>query len=812
MEVKLKGLTNKEVERRIKENGYNELISKKSKTKLEIIIEILKDPIILIMLAAFVLSIITNLDNGHFGEAYVILGLIVLNCVISFVQELKTLSELASLASMNEDTVTVIREGQKQEIKAKFLVIDDLVSLKIGDIVRADLEVVESNELQVDEAFLTGESDFVEKHICETVFSNSAVQNGTAIAVVIATGMNTEIGKIAQKVTDVEDVKSQLEIKILHITKLLMKIAIFMAVLIFVLTLLSGQSIDEAFSFATSILIATVPEGLATVLTIVLTFMATKIAKHNALVKKINLLETLGEVSYVCSDKTGTITENKMTVVEKQFFTSLENYEQLLHLVIDADSPTTRAIHEHINVVHARHQINFDTGFKVVESIPFNSKQKHSAHILEIENMRFLVVVGAPDILVNENVLEPYFSEYGNQGLRPILVAYKQISHDYDGNSNLQGLTPLCLFGIQDPPKQSAVSTINEFGTAGITPVMITGDNKVTATSIARQAGIIRSDDDLVLSHAELNELSDEQLADIVMDVKVYARAKPEDKVRIVKALQAKDQIVAMMGDGTNDSIALRQANIGIAMGINGTDISKEAADLILLDDNYSTIDVGIQAGRLIFVNIRKFVRQMLTSNTAHSTTIMFALILDIFSSAHLMLPLTPVLILWINIVSDAIPCLALGLDDAEGDLMKTPPIDPKASILPRSMIVEILLRGATIGLLVLIGFTYVYNTTDNLELARSVGFIILSFGQLIHIFDARSTKTLYSRNPFGNKWIIITVLLSAVLNLSLVYTPISSTFGLEFIPINMLVIAILISSIPTFGYSLIKKIFIIKK
>ncbi len=805
----MKGLTSKEVEERLRRDGLNELVSKKSKTKVEIFIDIIKDPIILIMLAAFVLSIITNLDDRHFGEAYVILGLIALNCIISFVQELKTLSQLASLAEMNEDTVTVIRDGKEQEIKAKYIVIDDLVKLKIGAIARADLVIVESNDLQVDEAFLTGESDLVAKPVESIVYSNSSIQNGTAFARVIAIGMNTEIGKIAKQVTDVEDVKSQLEIKILHITKLLMKIAIFMAVLIFVLTLLSGKSMNDAFSFATSILIATVPEGLATVLTIVLTFMATKIARHNALVKKINLLETLGEVSYVCSDKTGTITENKMQVVEKQFFANLENYEQLLHLIIDDQSPTTKAIHTHINEVHARSHIDFEQGYQVVDSLPFNSTTKYSVHLLENQGKHYIFAVGAPDILVEEQTIEPYFSNYGTQGLRPILVGYKQVDSDYDLSSNLVDLLPLCLFGIQDPPKQSAISTINEFATAGIIPVMITGDNKVTATSIARQAGIIKLDSDIVLSHDELVELTDEQLAEIVMDVKVYARAKPEDKVRIVKALQAKDQIVAMMGDGTNDSIALRQANIGIAMGINGTDISKEAADLILLDDNYSTIDVGIQAGRLIFTNIRKFVRQMLTSNTAHSSTIMFALILDIFSDKSLILPLTPVLILWINIVSDAIPCLALGLDDPEGDLMKTPPIHPDAKILPGKMIGEILLRGMTIGLLVLIGFNYAYDQTGSVEFARTVGFVILSFGQLIHIFDARALNTIYSRNPFSNKWIIITVLLSAGLNLSLIYTPLAETFGLTPIGLNYLLIAIGFSSIPTFVYSFIKKLII---
>ncbi len=806
----MQGLSKQEVLKKQKEHGLNIIEKEKSKTKLEVMIEILKDPIIIIMLAALALTIVTHLKDGHFGEAYVIAGLIILNIVISFVQELKTIAKLESLNKLNEDHALVIRDGERQEVSAIDLVVDDLVVLKLGTIARADLEVIEATEMEVDESFLTGESEFISKNPGDMIYSNSPIQNGSAIAKVVAIGMNTEIGKIVHEVSKVESTKSQLEIKILEITKILMKLAFFMAAVIFVLTLLNGESISTAMSFLISILIATVPEGLATVLTIVLTFMATKMATNNALVKKVSLLETLGEVSYVCSDKTGTITENKMSVSKHIYYADEDLVNGLVKVIIDEESPTTKAIS---NYVGTKKTLAQDSEFKIVEHLPFNSTNKCSVFILENNANKYLVTIGAPDVLVDTTKLEPEFSSYANDALRTIVVAFYQLENQIDIKDYQQfDYTPLVLFGIQDPPKQSAIDTIMEFEHAGISPVMITGDSKPTATSIAKQTGIIQSENDLVLSHEELNELSDEEFKSIVLDVKVYARAKPEDKVRIVRALQENKQIVAMMGDGTNDSIALRQANVGIAMGINGTDISKDAADLILLDDNYGTIDVAIHGGRLIFVNLRKFVRQMLTSNTAHSSTILFALIIGLFTSKELLLPMTPILILWINIVSDAIPCLALGLDDEENDLMATPPIDPEEPILTKGLIFEILLRGLSIGLLVVIAFNFIINSGGSEIMARSIGFVVLSFGQLIHIFDARSNNTIYRRNPLSNKWVIYAVILSGLLNLALLYTPLSVIFGLTAIKLNVLLVAILYSSIPTFVYSFVKLLLIKKK
>lgn len=800
------GLKTSQAKELLAKHGYNELSQKQGKTRLQVLKEVTLNPIIIVMIVALLLTIASHLKSGDFTEAFVIFGLILLNITISYVQEMKTIVKLKSLEAMNEDTTRVYRDGILQTIKAKELVVGDIIELKLGDIARADVRVINCNSSEVDEAFLTGESEFVKKQVDDIIYNNSLLQNGHARCQVIATGMETAIGKITKQVEEVEVVKSQLEIKILDITKVLLKIAVILAVVIFVLSLLNGQTLSDSFSFLISILIATVPEGLATVLTIVLTFMASKLSSQNALIKQVNLLETLGELSYVCSDKTGTITENNMTVTEEFLFVTEIHEIDILRAIIDRETVTSEAISKYLDSNYA----DDNELVEILESIPFNSTQKKSSHKIKCNGKVYIAEIGAPDYVVNNKLVMSKVEAFASLGLRTILFALKVVDSDYmlDIENDLD-LDPVILFGIQDPPKPAVIETISEFRGAGITPVMITGDNKITATSIARQTGIIRSENDIVLTHDVLKGMNDEELSQIVLDVKVYARAKPEDKVRIVSGLQNQNKIVAMMGDGTNDSIALRKANVGVAMGVQGTDISKEAADLILLDDNYQTISTAIHGGRLIFVNLRKFVRQMLTSNTAHTTTIMFALIYGLFTSGSLLLPMTPILILWINIISDAIPCLALGLDNEEGNLMTEKPIEHNQKILDLPMLIEILIRGSAIGLLVLITFNYAYSLTTSVEVARTLGFSVLSFGQLIHIFDARSINTIYRRNPFSNGTLLIAVLISILLNLMLIYSPLNAIFGLTEISFKILGITILISSIPTFLFSLVKVIII---
>ncbi|MGL4589669.1 MAG: cation-translocating P-type ATPase [Mycoplasmatales bacterium] len=799
------GLTTEEAKKRKEQYGENIIKRKKAKTKWEVLVEVIVSPILLIMMIAAGLSFLTGMQEKSFLEFYVILALVIVNVAISFKQEIDTIQKLESLEKLNEGKSIVIRDSIEQEILSKDLVPGDMCVLKVGSIARADLKVVEALDVFCDEAFLTGESKAIVKVAGDEVYSNATIKTGTIYGEVTKTGLDTRIGQIAREVDEVQTTKSQLEIKLLQITKVLVVIALISGALIFLLTSLNGLPINERLTMTISILIACVPEGLATVMAIVLAFMSVQLSKSNALVKKVDLLETLGEVSYVCSDKTGTITKNTMEVTDISFVDQSETAKSILNLVLIDKSPTMVGAREYFDA-----NIKFENIGKVIDEIPFNSSTKRTQYLVDLDGKRFAVSVGAPDFICPTiETKVPEIVEYATKGLRSLLVTYKPVQIDdldeLAGEYIFDDL--ICLFGISDPPKESSIEAISIMHEAHIKTILITGDYVKTADAIARQAGIVEEGEDYIaMTGEELNKLSEAEFDQMVEKIRVYARVQPEDKQRIVKALQKKGEIVAMMGDGTNDSIALKQANVGIAMNQAGTDVAKESADLLLLDDNFATVNVAISGGRLMFDNLRKFMRQMLTSNAAHFGSIFFSLLFGlIFGLEEVVLPLTAVLILWVNIISDSIPSLTLGLDTAEKDLMSRKPIDPNEPILPTPYIIEILVRGLGLGLMVYLAFAYL-NANYGVEIARTLAFVILSFGQLIHIFDARNQKTIYSKNPFENMTLVKGVALSAILNLMIIYIPfLNEMFGLVAVGIVPLLLAIVYSSGVTFVISAFK-------
>jgi Ca2+-transporting ATPase len=792
------GLNSNQIEELRNQHGWNEIKRKKHKTKLEILRETVKDPIIYIMFAAAALSFITGAKEGNFTEAIVISMLILVNISISFFQELKTQKELLKLEEMNEPKSIVIRDGKEQEILSRELLPGDLVKIKYGTICKADMEIIDANNLFADEAFLTGESDLIKKKNGDDIFSNSMIKDGNGLAIVKNIGLETRIGQITKQVDDVETSASQLELKILDITKKLLVVAGVTSAIVFVLALVNKVDLEHSLQMLISILVATVPEGLATVLTIVLTFMGQNLSKNNALIKKVDLLETLGELSFVCSDKTGTITKNNMEVVDVTPYQEDQTTLALMKAVIDKETPTSRAVSEYID----KQETSVLT--KIIGQMPFNSSTKKSISLVEANGQKYVVVVGAPDFVAPDNeTVSDRIKFLAKDGLRTLLIAYKEttitsLENLQETNKEVENLKLVALFGIQDPPKESSITSVKNLQNAGIKVVMITGDHQETASAIARQVGILSSPEHLVLTGAQLAELSDDEFSKIVRNVRVYARVQPEDKKRIVTMLQSKGEITAMTGDGTNDSIALKKADVGIAMGIAGTDISKEAADLLLLDDNFSTIEKAVHGGRLIFANLRKFMRQMLTSNAAHVGSLLFALIITPFLGKELLLPMTPLLILWVNVISDSIPSLAIGFDHPEGDLMSQKPIDKNESILPKKTIIQILTRGLGLGLMVYIAFTVMVSITGDENYARTTAFVVLSFGQLIHIFDSRSSGTIYRRNIFQSKPILLAVAISSALNLMLIYTPLNQVFGLKPLELHTLIGLIIYSSFLT--------------
>ncbi len=820
-----KGLTEQEAKKRLTEYGYNEFEKKKKKSLFYKFMQQFKSFMIIVLLLAAIISGIVGYMHGEgFTDAIIILFIVVLNAIIGTIQEAKAEQSLEALEKMSTPHCKVIRDGQVQVVESRELVPGDLVILDTGDSIPADLRLTEAVNLKIQDAALTGESVPEEKFI-EVIeqedtplgdrdnlgFSSSMVTYGRGKGVVIGTGMNTEVGKIAAMIQSVPDTKTPLQEKLDKLGKFLGIGALIICVLLFIVGVLYGKDIVEMFMTAVSLAAAAIPEGLPAVSTIVLAVGVQRLVKKNAIVRTLPAVETLGSTTVICSDKTGTLTQNKMTVVKIYvngiavninksiaelspemrllLITSilandakLSYYEGLWKTTGD---PTETALLD-IGIIHKLIKNDLDIQIPRVAEIPFDSERKMMTTVNRQENGHLIVhtkggldeVLSCCDRIFIDGQIRPLTEEdkrnigkanvdMAEKALRVLATAMKEIPElpeKIEPASLEHNLVFVGMLGMIDPPREEVKAAVEKCRNAGIKPVMITGDHKVTAVAIATQLGIMYPGE-VACTGSDVERMSDDQLLEKVHSIAIYARVSPEHKVRIVKAFQRSGEIVAMTGDGVNDAPALKLADIGCAMGITGTDVSKEAADIVLTDDNFATVVTAVEEGRRIYDNILKAIKFMLSTNIGE-IIVLFVAVLANWAS-----PLLPIHILWINLVTDSLPALALSVDPAASDIMQRKPIDSKQGIMNKSFASRIFLQGTMIGILSLIAFQIGMKTS--VETAQTMTFAVLAFAQLTHVFNVRSNYYSAFRGLFSNKLLWGAIVLVATLMLIVLEVPV---------------------------------------
>ena len=880
------GLKLEEVKNRQEKDGFNELKEGKRKSNIVKFLEQFKDFMIIVLIIAAIVSGVINKINGEgMTDTIIIMVVIIANAIIGVAQENKAEKSLEALRKMSSHSAKVIRNGKQVIVPSRDLVVGDIVVLDTGDYVPADLRIIESVNLKTQESALTGESLPVEK-ISNTIeteelgigdqkniaFSSSLVTYGRGKGIVTSIGMNTEVGKIATIISNTEKDKTPLQEKLDGLGKVLGIGALAICLVIFIVGLLYGKEPLNMFMTAVSLAVAAIPEGLAAVSTIVLAIGVQKMVQENAIIKKLPAVETLGCTSVICTDKTGTLTQNKMTVkkicidhkilnvdeidIEKLREENPEIYKDLNRLVctgmlcndtkIGVDNkligdPTETAL------VDLGFKLEFDPAkfeqMTRVEEIPFDSERKLMTTINKYDNNGYVVFTkGGLDELLQrcnrfvvdgekyedteefEKKMAIYNDEMAKDALRVLGFAYKRIDHipsKEEMKTIENDLIFIGLTGMIDPPRVEVKDAIDKCKTAGITTVMITGDHKTTAVAIAKELGIVE-DESQAITGSELEKMSDEDLINNVRNYRVYARVSPEHKVRIVKAWQAHKEIVAMTGDGVNDAPALKTANIGCAMGITGTDVSKEAADVILTDDNFATIVKSVEEGRRIYDNILKAISFLLSSNMSEIIVLFIAtMILPILCSkfgldVNKVEVFSVVQLLWINLVTDSLPALALATDPAEIDVMDRQPNKSKG-IFTKGMIWRIIYQGIIIGIVTLAAFLIGISSSDTvinatiakyphlkvetarIEIAQTMAFIVIAFAELVHIFDIRNNKkSIFKTGIGGNKILFLALAIASLLMFVVLLVPkIQEIFGIILLPADHIIECVLLIFIP---------------
>lgn len=831
-----KGLENDEVEKRRIQYGKNEIVSKNKKPIWKMILEQFTDFMIIVLIIA---AIVSGVVNHEFTDSIIILVIVVLNAIIGVVQEIKAQKSLDSLKELSAPHCKVVRNGEVINIESKELVPGDIVILETGDNVPADLRIIEAVNLKIQEAALTGESVPVEKSVdvlkdekvglgdrVNCAFSSSLVTYGRGKGIVVSTGMETEVGKIAKMLDEVDDSETPLKRRLEALGKTLGIAALVICALIFAVGFfIYKRDWIEMFMTAVSLAVAAIPEGLPAISTIVLSIGVQRMVKRNAIIRTLPSVETLGSATVICSDKTGTLTQNRMTVEKifcdnKVFGTDYkerednEQYKLLLDCMIlcndtklkkdgekyvTTGDPTETALVDlglKSNVVKAE----LDDEFKRVEEIPFDSERKLMTTVHDRNGKLVVFTKGGVDELLakcskirlngedvpltqeNIDMILATNEQFALCALRVLAMAYKNIDRipeKADMNSLESNLTYIGMVGMIDPARPEVKEAVAKCRTAGIRPVMITGDHKITAVAIAKEIGILREGDEAITG-AELQEMSQEELEKNVQKYSVYARVSPEHKVRIVNAWKSHDEVVAMTGDGVNDAPALKSADIGAAMGIVGTDVAKEAADVVLTDDNFATIVSAVEEGRRIYDNILKAVAYLLSANIGEIMTLFVATMFG-----WLIEPLLPIHILWINLVTDSLPALALSVDPAEKNIMNRKPKKNK-NVFTKGMIWRIIYQGVMIGGLTLLAFALgcgfnfnsIVDTEGNITqigvTAQTMAFAVLALSELVHVFNLRSNKeSIFKVGLLTNKILLGAIAISASLMLIVLNIPV---------------------------------------
>jgi len=844
-----KGLSSNEASSRLEKYGPNKIESSNKKSLSKKILEQILDPMVILLVVASIISMFT----GDKIEAIIIIAIVVINAIMSIYQEGQAEDSVAALQKMSSPEATVIRDGKRGKVKAEDLVPGDIVVLETGDIIPADIRLLDSRNLQIDESSLTGESVAVEKDADEVyneevgigdrknfAYSSSIVNYGHGEGLITSTGHNTEIGRIATSLDTVEDKQTPLQRQLKDLSKKLAILVVIICALVFVVGYFrTSMSILDNFMVAVSLAVAAIPEGLTAVVTIVLSIGMNRMVDRKAIVKNLVSVETLGSTTAICSDKTGTLTQNEMTITK--VYTDFKEYDvegsgytpkgDISHKgdVIDDDSqiklimtiaslsndanliekngsyeitgdPTEAAmltlsekwdiVQEDLNEAHPR-----------IDEIPFDSDRKMMTTFHNIDENYYAMTKGAPDVMINnsskiiiDGKLEDFTDDLkekvlkentklAKQALRVMAYAFKpyeSLENEELTTENIErDMVFVGLTGMIDPPRPEAKAAVEECHNSGIDVFIITGDYFETALAIAKELGIAENEDQ-AMQGSDLNNKSEEEIREIVKTKRIFARVSPQNKVQLVNALQANGEVVAMTGDGVNDAPAIKNADIGISMGITGTDVAKDTADMILVDDNFATIVNAVEEGRVIFSNIKKFVSFLLSCNIAEVAIVFLSILFGLPS------PLTPIQLLWLNLVTDAFPALALGVEPAEADIMERKPRDPDAAITSGETGKGIIFQSIAITISVLlayvIGLKYIF--PNNIEGAHTMVFATLITSELLRAFSVRSEKyTLKELGWFSNKNLVKANLLSFALLLVVMYVPIlRKLFELEFI------------------------------